>query len=338
MPSINDVAKLAGVSKSTVSKVLNNYKLVSEATRLKVEKAVEELDYVPNSMAVSLSKQKLNRVGLIVDIQHNSQFIDEIGMKYLKGAFDKSQEYGIDVVTFFSAQFQGMTKDQVKSYLLSQSVDSLIFYNLGSSDGNLVDLIHDQAFDCVVIDSPIVNERTSSINIDHYQAQYEVAKKTISENEFQDKVLYIAGEQGSYVGSERLRALEALKLDLGFDLRVEYGDFKEYMARKITFDYGADVEVIVCASDMMAIGSIFALIKMDIFKPVCGFDGITLMGYASIEMNTVQQWFYNKSQCAFDELKRLIDGGKGRSLMLPYELCNIKYMDVIHQPMKARDE
>ena len=332
MASINDVAKLAGVSKSTVSKVLNNYELVSEETRLKVEKAVQALDYIPNSMAISLSKKDFNRVGLIVDIQHNSQFIDEIGMKYLKGAFDKSKEYGLDVVTFFSSQFEKMTAEQMKSYFRSQSINSLIIYNLAASDVNLQQLIEGQDFHCVLVDSPIVNEKTSSINIDHFQAQYEVAKKTISDNDFQDVVLYIAGEKNSYVGIERLEAMKKLQEEMGFKMIVEYGDFKEHRAREITFEWAEkDIEVIVCASDMMAIGAIFALIELDIFKTVCGFDGITLMGYASIEMNTVIQKFYKKSQRAFDELKRLLDGGSGQRIEMPYEVSFIKYTDVIHQ-------
>lgn len=47
--------------------------------------------------------------------------------------------------------------------------------------------------------------------------------------------------------------------------------------------------MVVCASDLMAIGAMNALIDMDIFRPVCGFDGITLMGYVGKQMNTIRQ-------------------------------------------------
>ena len=52
-------------------------------------------------------------------------------------------------------------------------------------------------------------------------------------------------------------------------------------------------DIIICASDMMAIGAMRALTEMDIFRPVCGFDGISLMGYAGKQMNTVKQNFYD---------------------------------------------
>ncbi len=331
MVSINDVAKKAGVAKSTVSKVLNNYQLVSEETREKVERAVKELGYVPNSVAVSLSKKEFNRVGLIVDIRHNSQFIDEIDMQYLTGAFEKSKEYQIDVVTFFSSQFEDMTAKQVSSYLKSQRINCLVIYNLSIENRNLFKLIEKQEFYCVLVDSPIVNERTSSVSIDHFTAQYEVARKTILENEIRNKILYIAGGRGSYITNQRLEAIKKLQRELAFELIVKYGDFNEYKAREIILKWAKDSDIVVCASDLMAIGSVFALTEMDIFRPVCGFDGISLMGYAKIAMNTVRQNFFGKSKQAFDELKKLLEGGKGRHIEMPYEVCKIDYMDVIRK-------
>lgn len=329
MVSINDVAKRAGVAKSTVSKVLNNYQMVSEETRRKVEEAVEELGYVPNSIAVSLSKKSFNRVGLIIDIQHQRQFVDEIGMQHLTGAFDKSKEYGIDVVTFFSSQFEGMSSRDIKGYLKSQRINCLILYNLSVEDKNLKELIDKEEFYCVLVDAPYVNAMTSSVIIDHAQAQYDVAKKTVTENTIANRVLYIAGGKQGYISETRMKGMEALHKELKFDLFIEYGEFNEAKARDIVFNYAKKVDVIVCASDLMAIGSVFALTELDIFHPVCGFDGITLMGYTQIAMNTVRQDFYLKSQKAFDELKRLLDGKTGRKRVLPYEVCTIRYMDII---------
>lgn len=331
MVSINDVAKKAGVAKSTVSKVLNNYQLVSDETRLKVEKAVLELEYVPNAVAISLSKKEFNRVGLIVDIRHSSQFIDEISMQYLIGAFEKAKEYHIDVITFFSSQFDDMTSKQVSAYLKSQRINCLIIYNLSVENINLYQLIEKQKFYCVLVDSPIVNEKTSSVSIDHFMAQYDVAKKTVNENEINNKILYIAGGKGGYITNQRLDAIKKLQKELGFELIVKYGDFNEYKAREIIFEYSEDIEIVVCASDLMAIGSVFALAELDIFRPVCGFDGIPLMGYTKIAMNTVKQDFCQKSKQAFDELKRLLDGEKGQHIEIPYEVCKIDYMDVIQK-------
>lgn len=331
MVSINDVAKRAGVAKSTVSKVLNNYSLVSNETRMKVEKAVEELGYVPNTVAISLSKKEFNRVGLIVDIRHNSQFIDEISMQYLTGAFEKAKEYHIEVVTFFSSQFDDMTYKQVDAYLKSQRINCLIIYNLSIENKNFYKIIEKQEFYCVLVDLPITNNKTSSVSIDHYSAQYDVAKKTLEENNYIDRVLYIAGGAGGYITTQRINAMKKLEEEHKFKLFIEYGDFNEYKAREITIKNGKKVNAIVCASDLMAIGAVFALTEMDIYRPVCGFDGIRLMGYTQIAMNTVKQNFNQKSKQAFDELSRLLNGEKGRHVEIPYEVCKIDYMDVIQK-------
>jgi len=331
MVSINDVASRAGVAKSTVSKVLNNYSLVSDETRAKVEKAAEELGYVPNTVAVSLSKKEFNRIGLIVDIRHNSQFLDEISMQYLTGAFEKSKEYKIEVVTFFTSQFDGMRSREVTNLLKSQRINCIIIYNLSIENKNLYKIIDKQEFYCVLVDSPIVNEKTSSVSMDHFMAQYDVAKKTLDENDYIDKILYIAGGAGGYIAEQRLDAVKKLQKEYGFELTIKYGDFNEYKARQIALKHAKKIDIIICASDLMAIGVVFALVEMDIFRPVCGFDGIRLMGYARISMNTVRQDFNLKSKQAFDELKRLLDGKQGRHTQIPYEVCRIDYLDVVQK-------
>ena len=86
MANINDVAKKAGVSKSTVSIVINNTGYVSEKTRLKVENAMKELNYIPSQIARNFSTDKSNVVGIVMpDIMHPffSTFIKcDIDKKY----------------------------------------------------------------------------------------------------------------------------------------------------------------------------------------------------------------------------------------------------------------
>ena len=83
MVSIKDVAKEAGVAISTVSKVLNNYPNVSEKTRKKVMDVVDQLGFVPNAMAASLSSKKTGRVALLIRLKLNTQASDEISMQYI---------------------------------------------------------------------------------------------------------------------------------------------------------------------------------------------------------------------------------------------------------------
>ena len=79
----------------------------------------------------------------------------------------------------------------------------------------------------------------------------------------------------------------------------------------------------------MAIGAMKALIDMDIFRPVCGFDGIILMGYVGKQMNTLKQDFVKISEIALDELWRLMQGEKGRKVTVPHTMVRMKYEDII---------
>ena len=85
MANIKDVAKLAGVSVTTVSRVLNNKGYISQDTYESVYRAIDQLDYVPNQIARNLFKQKSYYISLIVpDSSH--PFWAEI-TKYMKGSF-----------------------------------------------------------------------------------------------------------------------------------------------------------------------------------------------------------------------------------------------------------
>jgi len=121
-----------------------------------------------------------------------------------------------------------------------------------------------------------------------------------------------------------------LSEELGFELTVMNGAFSEKTAREITFKYGRDKDIIACGSDLMAIGAMKALTDMNVFHPVCGFDGITLMGYAGKNMTTVRQDFGFIGEEALRECMRLMGGEKGRSIRVPYDLVQVRYEDVLN--------
>lgn len=328
MVSIKDVAKHAGVAISTVSKVLNDYPNVSEETKKKVNQAVKELNFVPNSVASALSSKQSGRVAILLNLSNESQAVDEINMQYMSGTIGRAVELNLDVITIFYSMLQNKNLEEVIRYLQVQSITGLIIFGMSKEDKVLHKLIAAQVFKIVLVDAPMVNGTTSSVWIDQEQAQYDVAKKTVLENQGKS-ILYLTGKKNGYVTDERLKGIRRLAGELSLSLLVRNGEFSELQARKHTFKYAKKKDVVVCASDLMAIGAMKALIEMDIFRPVCGFDGIVLMGYAGKQMNTVRQNFKRIAAEAVTELKRLIDGGIGQQIVLDYELVRMKYMDII---------
>ncbi len=330
MASIKDVAKHAGVAISTVSKVLNNYPNIGEETKKRVNAAIEELGYVPNAVAAALSSKKSGRIALVMHLNMYTQAMDEISMQYLVGALRRAKELGLDVVIVFFSMLEEKSLEEVSNYFRSQNISGIVVFGAVKTQKTLLKLVEKQLFKMVLVDAPLINESTSCVWIDHAKAQYDVAKATMELDTITYKsLLYIAGKKSSYVTKERIRGIKQFAQDHRMKLIIKEGDFSEKKARELTFEYGEDVDMIACASDLMAIGAMWALTEMDIFRPVCGFDGIALMGYAGKQMETVKQDFYHIAEEAVTELNVLMNGGSGREIMPDYQLIRMKYEDII---------
>ena len=325
---IRDVAERAGVAISTVSKVLNNYPYVSEDTKRRVRDAIHELNYIPNTIAAALSSKQTARAALLINLNTGTQVIDEITLQYIHGALSAAREADIEIITIFLSMINHMTPEEITRYLQSQGISGIIICGMTKDDKYLKQLIDSSVFKTVLVDVPLVNENTSTVWVNNAQAQYDVAKKTVLENKSRS-VLYIEGKRDGYVSDERLRGMKRLAEELKLKLLVRNGEFSELKAREIAFRYAKNRDAVVCASDLMAIGAMNALIEMDIFRPVCGFDGITLMGYVGKQMNTVRQDFYNIASTAVAELKLLYEGNEGRNIYTKHELVKLYYKDVI---------
>jgi len=327
--TIKDVAKKANVATSTVSKVLKNYSSVSEATRIRVLDAVAELNYIPNSAASALSSKKSNQIALIFNINDQRQSIDEINMQYIIGAFKATSELNLNPETIFINTIKDYNYHDLRRLLLSKGIKFVILFGVNKKQKLMLDIIDSNEFKSVVVDASILfNETTSTISVDHLNGQYEVAKKVVIKGK--DKhVLYLAGKEDGYVTDERLAGIKKLQKEYDFTLRVEYADFSEAKALRLTKTYREWADVIASASDLMAIGAMQALIEMDIYRKCCGFDGISLMGYAGKNMYTCKQDFKEIGYRAVYELNNLINGEKTKQVSLPFKVISIRYEDVL---------
>lgn len=326
--TINDVAKRAKVSPSTVSKAMKNYPGISASTKARVFNAIKELNYTANVAASSLSSKNVKKIALLIHINDSRQQIDEVNMHYLLGAFDKASELDIQVLTIFTYSISKLNKNELIQYLKSQGVTGIAVYGLNKENKIIHEIIKEKIFKMVVIDAPISNDWTSSVYVDQTEGQYAVAKKILNKD-YIHNVLYLAGKKNGYITDMRIQGIQRLQNELGFNLNIQYADFSEKRAYELTKQYGDSVQAIVCASDLMAIGAIKSLKSMDIYREVCGFDGIGLMAYTAPNVYTCVQDFSNVSSVAIEEMNNLFEGKKGRRIILDYRIDALKYEDVV---------
>ena len=326
MKNIKDVAREAGVSAGTVSKVLKGYSSISKATREKVLNAVDRLGYIPNSAASTLSSKGTKKIGIYFNINDKFQQIDEINMLYVMGALDRCRELGVENLIISDESLRSVRYEDYRSYFSSLSIDGIIVFGLNKNVEGMLKLLQDKRFKFAVIDADFVDENISHITVDQQQAQYDVARQVVEPG---DRVLYLAGKENSFIADWRQTGIEKLQKEMGFDLKVVRCDFSEAKAFAAAEQYADEYDSVVCASDLMAIGVRQACKRMGKRVRVAGFDGIRLLGYVSSSIITVKQDFYQFGYRAVDEVMALREGNPGREVLLPYEIGHIHYRTVI---------
>jgi len=327
MIGIKDVARRAGVAVSTVSKVVNDYPNVSEATKKKVNKAVRELGFVPNAVARELSSKQPGRIAVILN-DENPQAADDINMQFLSGALKEAREQKLDVVTLFFSMIREKSLDETITFLRAQNVRGMVFFGLNRDEENILELLKTGSFKKVVTDMKVVDPSTSTVRVDWSAAQYDVVRQMLSHDPA-GRILYLAGKDNSFVTDAMLEGMNRISKEDGIEILVRNANFSEKKAREIIFEEKEDYHMVVCASDHMAIGAMRALTDMDVFKPVCGFGGISLMGYAGKQMTTVKIDYGEIARKAVSELWSLLDGKKGREVLIDHKVVRIEYTDVI---------
>ncbi len=328
MASINDVAKLAGVSKSTVSKVLNDYENVTPKTKKLVMDAVAELNYVPNQIAVALAKNDTRKVALVVDPTNDNQTIDGINAKYLLGAVQKLDELNVEVVTLFSSLFSKYSQEELEMYLIKRGITGIIFFGIPQMTDSMNYLIDKQTFKIVLVDVNKYNKNTSAISINNYQAQFEIIQLVVDKSRLK-KILYISGEDGGDTGLIRKQAVMDFKDKFDVEVEVYDGHYSEKKSQAIVSKLGARFDAIVCASDIMAIGAARALKQQKLNRQVIGFDGIDLLAYIEDKILTVIQDFALIGEIAAIEINDLFNGKKGEQKFINHKIGYVHIEDVI---------
>lgn len=120
MANINDIAKRAGVSVSTVSRVLNNNPYVSESKRAAVLSVINEMDYTPNRLAVDLIRKETRNIGVIMPYNNNQAF-DQM----LHGVLNRSVELGYTVMVL-STKYNPETELNYLKMLKSKQLEAII--------------------------------------------------------------------------------------------------------------------------------------------------------------------------------------------------------------------
>lgn len=288
MATIYEVSRLAGVSLATVSRVMNNSGRVTDKTRRKVEAAMAELGYRPNSIAQSLASNRSNSVGILVPELHGPFF-----GTMLSGIEAELRAAGKHVIITVGHSDEEKEIDGIE-FLTTRRCDALILDVDAVPDDYLVQLSKGPT-PIVVINRTIADLTASCINLDNEHGGY-VATKALIDLGHRD-IAYISGPSWKKDSSERLaghrRALDEAGIALDERLLHE-GDFQETggsegMAKLL--GSGVPFTALVCGNDNMAAGALEVARDEGLAVPedvsVVGFDNVIFTRYMHPRLTTV---------------------------------------------------
>jgi LacI family repressor for deo operon, udp, cdd, tsx, nupC, and nupG len=290
--TIYDVAKRAGVSPATVSRVLSQSAVVAEPTRLKVMRAVDTLGYAPNSTAKNLRTARTGKL-LITVPDISNPFFSQI----LQGAEDAAQREGYSVL-FGDTQHEPDREERYASMLKCKEADGLIFlgHRLPEEAAAIVRTMSPRC--APVVNGCEYNPRLGipSVHIDNARAAEDAMTHLYTLGH--RRIGVVTGPLVSPLSRDRLRGatLRARERDAEDDLIVVTGDFSiesGVAAVRTLFDREAPPTAIFCFSDKMAIGVIEGARRCGIPVPgrlsVIGFDDIQFALYANPPLTTIAQ-------------------------------------------------
>ncbi|MEN2984374.1 MAG: LacI family DNA-binding transcriptional regulator [Dictyoglomaceae bacterium] len=307
--TINDIAKIAGVSKGTVSYVLNNKPGVSAEVREKILRIIEEHGYKPNKLAQALAGKKTNFIALVIpDIS------DVFYAKIIKGVEKTLSKNGY-FLNLYSTHANPEKEHQVFEFLNTGFVDGIIImaYHI---EENFIKKIIDAKIPVVFIDYPYDNNKIYSVIVDNEEGGFKATEYLI--NLGHRKIVFIHGSKDAWDSDLRfkgyLKALEKYNIPFNENL-VSRGDFTKeggYRAVKEILDSGEKFTAIFSANDHMALGAMKALKEKGLRIPedisIIGFDNIEASALSNPPLTTIMQPIYQLGEMSAKILLRLLSG------------------------------
>lgn len=303
MTTIKDIAKMAGVSTATVSRILNGKGEASQETIDKVNKIIKKLNYRPNSMAKSLSKKDSNLIALLIPNLDNPFFCELV--KSIEKAANKR---GYQIFLCNSDD----NRKKVEYYLKTMSDNFVAGAVINSLYVSAEDLhvLEKNGISTITIDRTQVDHPYSALIVNHREGGYIATKHLIQCCHKNGEYIFLSGPEHEKSSQDRfLGYMDAVSEFECLHKETLYGDFtieSGYLAAYAFLSKKNTINGIVCSNDAMAFGVLRACQDLKLSVPsqikVIGYDNTTFCNYSTPRLSTVNQMSEAIAQTIIDEL------------------------------------
>jgi len=322
-PTLEEVARLAGVGRGTASRVVNGSDQVSPHTREAVERAVRQLGYVPNQAARALKTRRTDTVALVIAEDEERVFAEPFFAGLVRGisrAVDESSRRMVLTMVPDEAQ-----RARLGQFLTPQHVDGVMVVSL--HDG--LSLPDHPDLPIAYVGRP-QDPRACFVDVDNRGGARQAVEHLVARG--RRRIACITGPQDMASGRDRLDgyrdAIEAAGLTVDPDLVVpgDFSDASGATGARILLERRGDLDAIFAANDVMALGALRELTRSGVDVPgdvaLVGFDGSAAAAASSPVLTTVQQPLADLGRALVDVLVRSIEDAdtEPRSVILPTAL------------------
>jgi LacI family transcriptional regulator len=279
MVTIKDVADRAHVSITSVSYTLNGIGSISEATRMRILKAAEELNYHPNTFARNLKKRNTHTLGVFIT-RFGGSFYEDI----LEGIHEAALNTDYELIV--------CPESRSKRNILGQrQVDGAIVFDAKVKNETIINLAS-KGYPIIVMDRQLNADYVFSLLLDNRSGAQQVFNHLY--NQGKRRIYFVAGAMDSFDNHERMQTFLEEGRKHNLDIPVFNGNFTEdsgYAVARQIIASGDLPEAVFCANDQMAIGFLRAMGEHNLVAPrdvaVVGFDDVLISRYVHPSLTTV---------------------------------------------------
>jgi LacI family transcriptional regulator len=323
--TIRDVAKLAGVSPITVSRVINNAAYISEETRRKVEEAIATLDYVPNTLSQSLRFKKTHTIALII-----SDITNPFWTTISRGVEDASSEQNLHVIICNTDERREKLENYI-NLLLQRRVDGMLIAPSEENAPEVIARIQKQHVPLVVLDRAVPGLEVDVVRSDSVQGAYELTRYLLELGH--RRIAMLTGPLGISTSWQRVQGYRKALQDHGLavdESLIVRGVFRQdggYSMTQTVMQSPNPPTALFTANNFIALGSLKALNEMNLRIPddvsMVSFDEMPFDGYQKPFMTLAAQAPYEMGFQAARLLVKLMQGEEkpgGRDILLPIQI------------------